>query len=99
MKEEQYILEEITIQLATWLMEDQDLSMHDALSKVYYSNLYMKIQDLSNGLIAQSDAYLYNLLTEELGLYPVYDDFEPSKVAEEKSEYQKPSLIDGDSVK
>lgn len=66
MSEEFYTFEDITIQLAIWLMDDKNISMHQALSLIYNSNLYTKLQDTSNGLIAQSDAYLYDILSEEI---------------------------------
>lgn len=66
MNEELYTLEEITTQLATWLMDDKGMSIHEALSFVYNSTLYAKIQDVSNGLMAQSDAYLYDMLVNEI---------------------------------
>lgn len=65
MTDELYTLEEITTQLAIWLMEEKHLSLHEALNFVYNSHLYTKLQDTSNGLIAQSDAYLYDSLCRE----------------------------------
>lgn len=66
MNEELYTLEEITTQLATWLMDEKGMSMREALSRVYNSKLYTKLQDSSNGLMAQSDAYLYDVLEKEM---------------------------------
>lgn len=65
MNEELYTLEEITTQLATWLMDEKGLSMREALSLVYNSKLYINLQDSSNGLMAQSDAYLFDMLNTE----------------------------------
>ncbi len=66
MKEELFTLEEITTQLATWLMEDRNMGIGDALSLVYLSRLYTKLQDASTGLMAQSDAYIYDSLCHEI---------------------------------
>lgn len=60
-----FTIEDITTQLATWLMDDNNMSIQEALDRVYNSKLYTKIQDISNGLIAQSDAYLYDCLCSE----------------------------------
>ena len=48
MNEELFTLEEITTQLATWLMEDRNMGIGDALSLVYLSRLYTKLQDASD---------------------------------------------------
>lgn len=67
MNDELFTLEEITTQLATWLMDEQGMTMQQALSAVYNSRTYTHLQDTSTGLMAQSDAYIYNCLMEEIG--------------------------------
>lgn len=66
MNDELFTLEEITIQLATWLMDEQGMTMQQALSTVYNSRTYTHLQDTSTGLMAQSDAYIYDCLMEEM---------------------------------
>lgn len=64
--DEQFTLEEITTQLAAWLMEERRMGLRDAMACVYNSRLYSKLQDSSTGLMSQSDAYLYDSLCLEL---------------------------------
>lgn len=66
MNDELFVLEEITTQLATWLMEERGLDVKEALRQVYGSKFYAKLQDPSTGLMSQSDAYLYDTLCREL---------------------------------
>ena len=47
-------------------MEEQKMSMSDALDAVYNSDTYEKILDLETGLFAQSTAYVYAILLREL---------------------------------
>lgn len=65
MNETQYTIEDITTQLATWLIDDYNISIQQALDKVFNSKIYTQLQDTTNGLIAQSDAYLYDCLCHE----------------------------------
>lgn len=64
--DEQFTLEEITTQLAAWLMEERRMGLRDAMACVYNSRLYSMLQDSSTGLMWQSDAYLYDSLCFEL---------------------------------
>ena len=52
--------------MATWLMEDFEYSLEDALDCVYNSELFEKLQDLSTGLYYQSSGYNYELLKDEI---------------------------------
>lgn len=64
--DEQFTLEEITTQLAAWLMEERRMGLRDAMACVYNSHLYSMLQDSTTGLMSQSDAYLYDSLCLEL---------------------------------
>ena len=52
--------------MATWLMEDFEYSLEEALDCVYTSELLEKLQDLSTGLYYQSSGYNYELLKDEM---------------------------------
>lgn len=49
-------------------MEEYGLSITEALSLVYNSQLYEKIVDVETGLYYQSASYNYNLLRREIML-------------------------------
>ena len=47
-------------------MDEQGMTMQQALSAVYNSRTYTHLQDTATGLMAQSDAYIYDCLMEEI---------------------------------
>lgn len=66
MNDELFTLEDVTSQMALWLMEEQNMSMQQALSAIFNSRTYELLQDTSTGLLSQSDAYIYDTLLREL---------------------------------
>ncbi len=52
--------------MATWLMEDFQYSLEEALDCVYSSELFEKLQDTDTGLYYQSSGYNYELLKDEI---------------------------------
>ena len=60
------MIEELVKDLVLKLMEEQKMSMNDALDAVYNSDTYEKILDLETGLFAQSTPYVYAILQREL---------------------------------
>ena len=66
MSRESFMIEELVKDLVLKLMEEQKMSMNDALDAVYNSDTYEKILDLETGLFAQSTAYVYAILQREL---------------------------------
>lgn len=66
MNDELFALEDVTSQMALWLMEEQNMSMQQALSAIFNSRTYELLQDASTGLLSQSDAYIYDTLLREL---------------------------------
>lgn len=65
-KEFNLVVEMITNQLVSFLMEDYKLSLLDAMDKVYNSHTFEKLQDKSTGLYLRSAAYTYEYLKKEL---------------------------------
>lgn len=61
-----FLINSLVEQLALLVMKDRGLSMVDALSLVYNSQLYEKIADTETGLYYQSAAYNYGLLKHEI---------------------------------
>ncbi len=65
-KEFNLVVEMITNRLVSFLMEDYNLSLLDAMDKVYKSQTLEKLQDKSTGLYLRSAAYTYEYLKKEL---------------------------------
>lgn len=66
MSKESFMIEELVKELVLKLIEEQQMSMNDALDTIYNSDTYEKIQDLETGLFSQSTAYVYAILQREL---------------------------------
>ena len=66
MEKESFMVEEITKELVILLMDEHNLSMHDALRTLYTSDTYSKLCELKTGLYTQSTAYVYEYLETEL---------------------------------
>lgn len=65
-KEATFMIEELVKELSLRLMEEQGLTMKDALYTVYNSETYSKVLDLRTGLFSQSTAYVYSFLETEI---------------------------------
>ena len=66
MSRESFMIEELVKDLVLKLMEEQKMSMSEALDAVYNSDTYVKILDRETGLFYQSTAYVYSILQHEL---------------------------------
>ncbi len=66
MSQESFMIEELVKDLVLKLMEEQKMSMNEALDAVYNSDTYAKVLDLETGLFSQSTAYVYSILQREL---------------------------------
>ncbi len=52
--------------LTAFLMEDRNFSLEHALDTIYASRVYDLLQDTAADLTADSPAYIYELLKDEL---------------------------------
>ena len=66
--ETQFLIDSMVERLTLRVMEEYGLSITEALSLVYNSQLYEKIVDVETGLYYQSASYNYNLLRREIML-------------------------------
>jgi len=66
MSRESFMIEELVKDLILKLMEEQKMSMNEALEAVYNSDTYAKVLDLETGLFSQSTVYVYSILQREL---------------------------------
>ena len=63
---ETFMVETLTRELITRLMEDCSLTMREAMDIVYNSKTYTALNNLDTGLYFQSPAYVYDVLEMEL---------------------------------
>ena len=63
-----FLIDSLVEHLTLRVMEEYGLSITEALSLVYNSQLYEKIVDVETGLYYQSASYNYNLLRREIVL-------------------------------
>ena len=63
--EQKYLFEAATADLSTRVMEEEGVSLKDALRIVYGSALYQKLQNVKTGLYREGPVYLYDMLCEE----------------------------------
>lgn len=63
-----FLIDALIERLVLLVMDDYKLSLLDAFSLVYNSQLYEKITDLETGLYYQSALYNYELLCREITL-------------------------------
>lgn len=62
----QFIINSNVEQIAFYLQEDYELSVIEALDKIYNSKIYEKLQNPQTGLYLQSPDYIYDYLKAEI---------------------------------
>jgi len=62
----QYMLECQERDIATLLVEEQHMTIHQALDVLYGSETYRALQNPNTGLYFQSPQYIYSYLAEEI---------------------------------
>lgn len=67
------LIDERISDMTQYLMEDYDYTLEQALDDVYSSKTIKWLQIEEAELYVQSSAYIYEILINELGLYPVFD--------------------------
>ena len=66
MTKEAFMIEEMSKELVMRLMEEHQVDLPEALRLLYTSDTYARLTDTANGLYAQSTAYVYEYLDNEL---------------------------------
>ena len=61
-----YLVECITQDLIQYLMEDNNITMEEAMDIVYNSKTFEKLNDFETHLYYESSSYVYEYLKEEL---------------------------------
>ena len=65
-KDVEFVIEELVKELALRLMDEQGMTMKQALDTIYNSDTYSKVLDLRTGLYSQSTVYVYSYLMNEI---------------------------------
>ena len=66
MGDKQFLIESITKDIVSYLIEDYGMDLQTALRRFYNSDTYAKLLDERSGLYTQSSAYIYDFLKHEL---------------------------------
>lgn len=61
-----YLVECTTQDLIKFLMEDNNITMEEAMDIVYSSETFVKLNDFGTHLYYESSSYVYEYLKEEL---------------------------------
>ncbi|GHT81256.1 hypothetical protein FACS1894125_1640 [Actinomycetota bacterium] len=62
---QRFLIESITSEVASYVVEDNDVSLAQALELFYNSKLPALLEDTSNGLYREGSAYLYEKFIKE----------------------------------
>ena len=62
----QFLVNYAIDKLTAFLMEDRDISLEQALDIIYTSRVFELLQDRAADLTADSPAYIYELLKDEI---------------------------------
>jgi len=65
--EVQFMIETLTTELAKLIIEEQSVSIPEALEIIYQSHTFEKVENENTGLYYQSAVYIHDMLKEELG--------------------------------
>lgn len=66
MTDQQHEMIEYTIQeVIRYLIEDNGISMEQAMEKFYMSEVFSKLNDIETGLYLEGSAYIYEMLKQE----------------------------------
>jgi len=60
------LIEGVTQDIIAYLVEDDRISIEQAMETVYSSMLFDKLSDQETGLYRESSAYVYSLLKDEV---------------------------------
>ena len=60
------LIEGVTQDIISYLVEDDHMSIEQAMKRLYNSILFEKLTDVGTGLYRESSAYVYSLLKDEM---------------------------------
>ncbi|MBQ7159120.1 MAG: hypothetical protein IJS09_06840 [Treponema sp.] len=65
MSKQEQLIEYITSDLISYIMDDAKVSMEEAMSSLYKSETFAKLNDFETGLYLESPLYVYDILKTE----------------------------------
>jgi len=65
-RDKKYLVQCLTRDLILWLMQDYNLSMQDAMDKLYNSHTYSLIENEKTGMYYQGTVYVSTYLEDEM---------------------------------
>ena len=65
MSKREQLVEYITSDIVSFIMEDTNLSMLEAMQRLYSSETFSKLNDEETGLYLESSAYVYDIYKNE----------------------------------
>ncbi len=60
------MIEYTTQEVVRYLIEDNGISMEQAMEQFYMSGVFEKLNDIETGLYLEGSAYIYEMLKREL---------------------------------
>lgn len=64
--QQQEMIEYTTQEVIRYLIEDEGISMDQAMERFYMSEVFGKLNDIETGLYLEGSAYIYEMLKREL---------------------------------
>lgn len=65
MSKQELLIECTTGDLVGFIMEEEKVSMLDAMQRLYNSEVFLKLNDTTTGLYLESPAYVYDIYKSE----------------------------------
>lgn len=65
-EQQSFLIEGVVGDMALWVMQEREVTLDSALSLIYNSTTFEKLQNPVTGLYSESSAYNYELLKSEL---------------------------------
>ena len=65
-EQQSFLIEGVVGDMALWVMQEREVTLDSALSLIYNSTTFEKLQNPATGLYSESSAYTYELLKSEL---------------------------------
>lgn len=78
-----FLTDNIINEMTQFLIDDYGYTLEKALDTIYTSHVLTLLQQEEGELYVQSPSYVYELLIEEKGLYPMFGQSAPNMVAEQ----------------
>ena len=65
MSKQEQLVECITSDIVSFIVEDEKLPINEALARLYNSQTFSKLNDLETGLYLESPTYVYDIYKNE----------------------------------